>query len=129
MEVDTCSMERIKKQNQSEVNIIHNTIHAANASRYIQNKRNDMDTIKNKIKDIIEEYVINRIDSLIEDLDSNEVRDDIIDELYNAGIELERDYTLKRGNTEHSSRIDSVANELAHKLAEYYINNRIETKQ
>jgi hypothetical protein len=88
-----------------------------------------MNTNDNKVKDTITQYIVDRIESLIEDLDTNEVRDDIIDRLWATGIELERDYRIKSDNTTYNHNITTAAEYLADKLAAEYINNRIETKQ
>ena len=88
-----------------------------------------MDSIKHRITDILHENIYTQLwQNVIYELDSNEFRNSLIDELEAAGIDRDTHYTIKKDKAEHSSRIDSMVNELAHKLAEQYINNRIEVK-
>jgi translation initiation factor IF-2 len=103
--------------------IIHNAIHAANASMYIQNKRNEMNKsnteLKIEIRDTLYNLIEGHINSWIEDMDSNEFREELSDMLDNRGIIEDEHYTFNRSG-DHPSWNIMYLDELVSELADYY---------
>jgi hypothetical protein len=74
---------------------------------------------KNEIRSVVEEYIGDKLYSLIQELDSNEFRDELKDRLFDKKIDDQIDYTY----TDESNRVygEKYKELLVKELTEYVV--------